>query len=1815
MASGRLIGEAYISLLPDSSLFRTRATSEVDAALAGIRGHIKLTADAGDVASKISAIAAALKGLNKTANIQLGTKGAITSLAALDAALTSLRDRAENIPLDMNDTRGLAKLYGLLAGIDALEEQASNVNADFNINRAISKLYTMETGVKTLEDAASSMRADFNITEATAHFAELNVYVRKLADQLSNMRANVNDAAALAKIVSMQAATLKLAKQLENMPVTADSLPFQAAMFKLAAEVEAFKKTLEMPVAAQVTLPVKPGAYQTFGVSGLSPGEAQMMDQLAAQTLSAMTSFKSLNVELKDTNTLGTLAAAGLAKIAATDSMIISSGMGNWWGFLNTKIRLFGGALDSVLPKFLTQVSMWHLGADTILELAAAWGPAIIAVSAFAAVAAPIGEKIYGQWKNINTIIDGVGGKLPDVGNGFDVLQRAIEPSVMVAFGEALMIVNRNAAPLGAALAKVGAVIDAWGAQLVSWAGTAEKSFAGVISVGAKDFAQLGYAVEQVFRIIGSLIKDLPGYVHILLTIGDAILTVAADAVQFASPLLKAGLALHGFILYVGLAVTAIVALGRAISAGALATFAEKTGTAVATAGADAEAAGGKFNKFGTAIGSFAGLVAAGAVNTGKYTTSIVALGNKSGIATAGAKLLKDGLALLPDFLTGAAGAAGLAAVAFGAVLYFGLRNASDAAKQFGIQMQQLITQSNVENIGKNLSLALTQTSDKYAQVTRQLNAPLPTSPVAQYNRALASIPQNVSSAQQQAVKNILNTQQQLTNAQERQNQVLSKSNPYSTNRQEQQIYLQQLGQIVGETELYSQRLGSLSTVFGSTGAAESAMNLIGVSAGQVASETNKQWQMQYTELVALAKGYGYMGSQAGAAGAQLNALNISTGTTTKNIQTLVSAEQGWITMITGGQSAFTSFEQGFSGLNSAMGKTAATAPTVSVTTGKLRQTFTALGGTMQGTSASSLAVQQAFDQQLSAGVTLFGNLQMLAGASGNTSKAQAELAKSGKDIIAQMLPFAAGSKQATAEVSALAQLMGGPATDNFKVLAKWVGNTKGAEADLNNQQAKLTISSANLTTAAKNLGNALLTDVTDMEANKTATATFSGAVNGLFTAFQKGHGAVTQMAVSMAGAYMNAMKNAGVGTQQATQFLNAYLKQLGYSPAAIASIDAQLGDSTAQWHKYTSAVQQDAAASKAFQTSTAANKNALAALNGLIPLTSGEFNTLWGAISRQDQAMAASGKTTVGAKAEFIAFANQGLGLSITKAQELWNKFGQQNLDVLASHAASTKSQFIQFAVNGLHLTTTQAQVLWSEFALQNLDSLAAKGISAKNKFIDLAKNGLDLTTSAATNLWTTLTHQYLDTLATKAGETRQAFVKTAAQFGITAQAAQILWNKLHQIPANVHTNVSETLSGSGQIKAAITAQSLTLSSSGAAAQKANLVGVAAPGKAAGGLVQGGIHGIDSQLHYLAPGELVIPSTHAAAHMVQAKKEGIPGMAAGGVIGTPQATVANVQAGITTAQNAIGSFTNAAMTSWISQLNTAFQAKQQAAAGAGGKYGGPASFGGGFESLSALVAFARYFMQNGLNRAAAAGMAATISGEEDSAGPESVGSGGFGLIGWTGNTIGLPAGYHGPTGNVAYDLAAQLAGVIGYMNSRGGAGPLNAAGNPVAAGDVWSRYEAPLVPLSDTRPGVANAIYAALGGTGNALTTIGSSKNAAPTGVSSIPTLGHSRGGLIRPHAGGGVINEPVYGVGLRSGTPYSFAENGQPEFVSNASQAAATGTPGMQGATNIGQQTIINQNNMMIKLLQQLPQALGNAVGTAGGNGVKHGYYGAQG
>jgi len=131
------------------------------------------------------------------------------------------------------------------------------------------------------------------------------------------------------------------------------------------------------------------------------------------------------------------------------------------------------------------------------------------------------------------------------------------------------------------------------------------------------------------------------------------------------------------------------------------------------------------------------------------------------------------------------------------------------------------------------------------------------------------------------------------------------------------------------------------------------------------------------------------------------------------------------------------------------------------------------------------------------------------------------------------------------------------------------------------------------------------------------------------------------------------------------------------------------------------------------------------------------------------------------------------------------------------------------------------------------------------------------------------------------------------------------------------------------------------------------------------------------------------------------------------------------------------------------------------------------------------LLAVAQYLVENGYSDAGAAGVAGCIAGESGG-NPESVGSGGGGLIGWT------PLGSAAPdsniiTGNVSQDMMTQLGDLLYYNSTEIGQSyvtQLNSISDPVSAADFYSaNFEKPAVLYSDVRPSEAQQIYSELGG------------------------------------------------------------------------------------------------------------------------------------
>lgn len=117
------------------------------------------------------------------------------------------------------------------------------------------------------------------------------------------------------------------------------------------------------------------------------------------------------------------------------------------------------------------------------------------------------------------------------------------------------------------------------------------------------------------------------------------------------------------------------------------------------------------------------------------------------------------------------------------------------------------------------------------------------------------------------------------------------------------------------------------------------------------------------------------------------------------------------------------------------------------------------------------------------------------------------------------------------------------------------------------------------------------------------------------------------------------------------------------------------------------------------------------------------------------------------------------------------------------------------------------------------------------------------------------------------------------------------------------------------------------------------------------------------------------------------------------------------------------------------------------------------------------------FLVAHGYTAIAAAGVAGNMYQESDG-NPESVGTGGGGLIGWTP----LPPGF--VTGNVSADLQTQLAALLTYNDGWAQYIPLlNSATSAAGAADIYMTYfERPGLAAASNREGAAAAVAQACG-------------------------------------------------------------------------------------------------------------------------------------
>ena len=323
--------------------------------------------------------------------------------------------------------------------------------------------------------------------------------------------------------------------------------------------------------------------------------------------LNAETAKLAKNVNM-NVNSDGLVVATARAKAAnaALQSMIVpANNAGRVWGFLGTKVLLFGGAFEGILPKLLTQVGVWHILTDVVVEFLAVAIPAGIAFGAFGVAAIPTIQAITAKMTNLNTITEALGVNVYPLTGGFANMAAAVQPKVYDLFGEALVLISAKTGEFTKLATGAGTALDQLGGRAV--AALTSGGLTVFLKNAVSDLSRLGDVAGNVGGIIGNLLKAMPGYAEVILTSIDSATKVLETVSGAAVPIIHLGLAAHGAVLYIGLLSTAATYLVRG-GLSLIGGLAASGVTGLARLGLAGSAASKGLLGIQSAVGSLAGL-------------------------------------------------------------------------------------------------------------------------------------------------------------------------------------------------------------------------------------------------------------------------------------------------------------------------------------------------------------------------------------------------------------------------------------------------------------------------------------------------------------------------------------------------------------------------------------------------------------------------------------------------------------------------------------------------------------------------------------------------------------------------------------------------------------------------------------------------------------------------------------------------------------------------------------------------------------------------------------------------------------------------------------------------------------------------------------------------------------------------------------------------------------------------------------------------------------------------------------------------------
>lgn len=904
------------------------------------------------------------------------------------------------------------------------------------------------------KNLAAAMTEEKN-NAAAAAAAENNLAKALITEHLAAQQAS-RDTTAAAMSTAEAAARASAAISALNQLAASAEKSGDASKYAYAAQVLQAAATKATGTAAMVTV----AQLAEQAAAAHSAGDASNFAYAAQNMLKGV---------LQDMQNPAAAAAAALeqAGAAAEDTGHSAQRAYGYWGLLNKQVTLWAGLLGDT--HMIGQVQLWHILMDGLIEVFALWIPALaaaaIGLTAWGLAGFQAAEKIGKQMFNVWQVSTALNESVPPLTKGMNELAKAAQPQVYQLFGDALTILNNKGGAFSTIVSETGQYLDKLGARITVLLTSGGNGLINFFQTGAKDLAIIGQGFDSLITILAALIKAT-AITHIaedLAMVGDAILKVVALIAKIPPPVLAAVLALHGIILWGGLAVDVLakVAIGFAGVTAKIGALNEVSLTVASALGASTD----KLTKMAqsapavqamsTALGTSSKEAAEFEVNASKLGMSIdeLALGTQAGrdlfvkygasLEDAGQDAVKLTIATQGTETAVASVASGFSLAGKGAKdAETGLADTEKATTSLGGKMGNLATSlplvggllsklADVPILGWAAALAVALAAaytwlallpDPTQKFINSLNQAVEKSNIYQVIgtnvQTLASATEALSEAQAKGVGNVT----ELTGAQ------------------------QQLS-----TELSNEldHIGSVQKAYGiSMPQALDLMNTAGVKTNQLFSSQASVWAVANQQIKGLVLGYEAMGQQLGAVGGDLNVLLVNESSQVKTMGNLNTAWDTWTKTVSGGETSFISFAQGMATFVKDSG---------------------AAGASMNGLGAAALTLQNDFESS-------YGDVEKLFDAfrSQQALTGQGNFTAFVKDAVASLIPMAGKSKEAAAQVSALAQEAGGPATTNLSSLAKWAGNVKDPMDAMYGAINQSTIASSKLSDEAKRLSDSL---------------------------------------------------------------------------------------------------------------------------------------------------------------------------------------------------------------------------------------------------------------------------------------------------------------------------------------------------------------------------------------------------------------------------------------------------------------------------------------------------------------------------------------------------------------------------------------------------------------------------------------------------------------------------------------------------------------------------------------------------------------------